>query len=126
MQHPRTALDTLSGTLSWREILAELRHHRAALLRGNVIAILAVLAAVPVPLILPLLVDEVLLGHPGLFIATFGPWFPEAWHGPVLFVLVALAVTVLLRLFSIVMNVIQSRTFRWCRRRWSTAYASAC
>lgn len=110
-QHPQAALDTLSGTLSWPAILAELRQHRAALLRGNVVAILAVLAAVPVPLILPLLVDEVLLGHPGLFVATFGPWFPEPWHGPVLFVLVALALTVLLRLFSIVMNVIQTRTF---------------
>ena len=111
MQHPQTTIDTSSGTLSWPAILAELRHHRRALLRGNLIAIVAVLAAVPVPLILPLLVDEVLLGHPGLFIATFGPWFPKAWHGPVLFVLLALALTVVLRLLSILMNVLQTRTF---------------
>ncbi len=111
MQHPQEVLDTPQGALSWPAILAELRQHRAALLRGNVIAILAVLAAVPVPLILPLLVDEVLLGRPGLFIGTFGPWFPESWHGPVLFVLWALVLTVVLRLFSIFMNVIQTRTF---------------
>jgi ATP-binding cassette subfamily C protein len=111
MQHPQATLDSLSGPLSWPAILAELRQHRAALLRGNVIAILAVLAAVPVPLILPLLVDEVLLGHPGLFIGIFAPWFPDSWHGPVLFVLVGLALTLMLRLFSILMNVIQTRTF---------------
>lgn len=111
MQPPQAVADNQPGTLSWPAILAELRPHRVALLRGNVIAILAVLAAVPVPLILPLLVDEVLLGHPGLFIGTFGPWFPESWHGPVLFVLLAIALTLVLRLFSILMNVIQTRTF---------------
>jgi ATP-binding cassette subfamily C protein len=111
MQHPPSAPNDLPGVLSWPAILAELRPHRAALVRGNLVAILAVLAAVPVPLILPLLVDEVLLGKPGLFIATFGPWFPPSWHGPVLFVLVALALTVVLRLFSILMNVLQTRTF---------------
>ncbi|MGQ9684971.1 MAG: ABC transporter ATP-binding protein [Thiobacillaceae bacterium] len=111
MQPPQAVGDKQAGTLSWPAILAELRPHRAALLRGNVIAILAVLAAVPVPLILPLLVDEVLLGHPGLFIGTFGPLFPESWHGPVLFVLVAIALTLVLRLFSILMNVLQTRTF---------------
>lgn len=111
MRHPPAERGILPGALSWPAILAELRAHRPALFKGNVYAILAVLAAVPVPLILPLLVDEVLLDKPGLFIATFGPWFPAAWHGPVLFVLVALILTVVLRLFSILMNVLQSRTF---------------
>jgi len=111
VQQPQATPDALAGPLSWPTILAELRQHRGALLRGNLVAILAVLAAVPVPLILPLLVDEVLLGDPGLFIGTFGPWFPESWHGPVLFVLVALVLTVVLRLFSILVNVIQTRTF---------------
>jgi ATP-binding cassette subfamily C protein len=111
LQQPQATLDALAGPLSWPTILVELRQHRGALLLGNLVAILAVLAAVPVPLILPLLVDEVLLGDPGPFIGTVGPWFPESWHGPVLFVLVALALTVVLRLFSILMNVIQTRTF---------------
>lgn len=97
--------------LSWPSILVELRAHRQALLQGHVLAVLAVLAAVPVPLILPLLVDEVLLGHPGLFIGLTAPWFPPAWHGPVLFIGLALALTLGLRLVSILLNVWQSRTF---------------
>ncbi|HNQ04709.1 MAG TPA: ABC transporter ATP-binding protein [Thiobacillaceae bacterium] len=97
--------------LSWREILGELRAHRGALARGNLIAILAVICAVPVPLFLPVLVDEVLLGKPGPFVATFAPWFPPSWHGPVLFILLALLLTVGLRLASILLNVWQLRTF---------------
>ena len=97
--------------LAWRGILAELREHRAALFKGNLIAVLAVTCAVPVPLFLPILVDEVLLHKPGFFINHFGPLFPRAWHGPVLFVLIALVLTVGLRLAAILLNVWQTRTF---------------
>lgn len=98
-------------SLAWTDILRELRPHKRSLIKGNLIALLAVACAVPVPLFLPVLVDEVLLGHPGGFVALFGPWFPLAWHGPVLFVLIALLLTVGLRLASILLNVWQLRTF---------------
>lgn len=102
----------VSGALlSWQSIFAELPRHRAALLRGNLIALLAVVCAVPVPLFLPVLVDEVLLHQPGGFITFFAPWFPLAWQGPVLFILLALLITLGLRLTSILLNVWQSRTF---------------
>jgi len=97
--------------LTWRDILHGVRRHKAALVKGNVVALLAVICAVPVPLFLPLLVDEVLLHRPGRFLATVGPWFPESWHGPVLFIAVALMITIVLRLMAILFNVWQSRTF---------------
>jgi ATP-binding cassette, subfamily C, bacterial len=97
--------------LSWAAILDEVKRHRPVLLKGNLIALLAVSCSVPVPLFLPVLVDEVLLHRPGGFIAFFAPWFPADWHGPVLFVLIALSLTVGLRLASILLNVWQSRTF---------------
>ncbi len=100
-----------TSTLSWQSILAELPRHRGVLIRGNLIALLAVACAVPVPLFLPVLVDEVLLHQPGGFIAYFSRWFPEAWHGPVLFISVALVLTLGLRLVSILLNVWQTRTF---------------
>jgi ATP-binding cassette subfamily C protein len=58
---------------------------RPRLLKGNLIALLAVVCSVPVPLFLPVLVDEVLLNKPGGFIAFFSPWFPAvlAWPGAV-------------------------------------------
>lgn len=97
--------------ISWRLILTELGRHRRSLSLANVVAILAVLAAVPVPLVLPVLVDEVLLNRPGPFIATVSPWFPPAWHGPVLFIGLALLLTFLLRLVAILLNVWQLRGF---------------
>ena len=97
--------------LTWAGIMRELAPHRASLLKGNLIAMLAVACAVPVPLFLPVLVDEVLLGHPGRFVAFFGPWFPPAWHGPVLFVVIALLLTMGLRLAGMLLNVWQLRTF---------------
>ena len=101
----------MNTPLSWRSILGELRGHREALVKGNLIAVLAVMCAVPVPLFLPILVDEVLLHQPGSFIAITGPWFPAQWHGPVLFVLIALGLTIGLRAAGILLNVWQTRTF---------------
>jgi len=106
-----TIHQTESTPLSWQTIFAEVRRHRGVLIRGNLIALVAVACAVPVPLFLPVLVDEVLLKQPGRFVAFFGPWFPPQWHGPVLFILIALAITVGLRLASILLNVWQARTF---------------
>ncbi|MBI5330350.1 MAG: ABC transporter ATP-binding protein [Betaproteobacteria bacterium] len=97
--------------LDWPSILDELRVHRPALIRGNLIALLGVLCAVPIPLFLPVLVDEVLLHRPGAFIAFFSPWFPASWHTPALFIGLALLLTLGLRLAAILFNVWQSRTF---------------
>jgi ATP-binding cassette subfamily C protein len=57
------------------------------------------------------LVDEVLLDRPGRFIASFSPLFPEGWHDALLYILLALFLTLGLRLASILFNVWQSRTF---------------
>lgn len=97
--------------LNWRAIADELKRHRGRLLLANLVALLAVVAAVPVPLLLPLMVDEVLLHHPGTMVAAIGAWFPAAWHGPVLFIGAALLLTVGLRLVSLLLNVWQGRSF---------------
>jgi ATP-binding cassette subfamily C protein len=97
--------------LTWRGIYDELTRHRRQLVLANAVALLAVTAAVPVPLLLPLMVDEVLLHHPGKMVAAIGAWFPAAWHGPVLFIGAALLLTVGLRLAAILLNVWQGRTF---------------
>jgi ATP-binding cassette subfamily C protein len=97
--------------LTWRGIADELKTHRTRLLQANLIALLALAAAVPVPLLLPLMVDEVLLHHPGVFVQRIGAVFPSAWHGPVLFIGVTLLLTVMLRLAAILLNVWQGRTF---------------
>ena len=58
--------DNAAGqSYSWRSILALALKHKPRLVRANVLAILATAVSVPIPLLLPVLVDEVLLEEAG-------------------------------------------------------------
>jgi ATP-binding cassette subfamily C protein len=95
----------------WRYVLGIALEHKRQLLIANGVALIAVLASVPIPLLFPLLVDEVLLAKPGPLVAIMDQVFPVAWHGAVLYVLVVLLVTVVLRLAALVLSVWQVREF---------------
>ena len=79
--------------------------HRRELVAANLIAILGALTAVPVPLLIPLLVDEVLLEKPGPAVALMDSLFPISWQGPILYICAILVLTLVLRLFTLVFNV---------------------
>lgn len=85
--------------------------HRRELLAANLIAILGALVAVPVPLLIPLLVDEVLLQQPGIAVAWMNSLFPETWHGPMLYILAILGLTLVMRMLTVMFNVWQTREF---------------
>lgn len=108
-----TVLDAQQGvcTLNWRYILSIVSRHRRELISAQCVAILAAVAAVPVPLLLPMLVDEVLLGKPGLAVGAMDRLFPAEWRGPVLYIFALLFLTMLLRLFAALFNVLQTREF---------------
>ena len=52
--------------ISWAQIRRLAMQHKSSLILANILAILATLCSVPIPLLLPLLVDEVLLGQAGI------------------------------------------------------------
>ncbi|MCF7976466.1 MAG: ABC transporter ATP-binding protein/permease [Chromatiaceae bacterium] len=95
----------------WRDLLHMLRQHRRELALANLIAILGTLAAVPIPLLMPILVDEVLLDKPGAATELMNSLFPQSWQGPVLSILAMLCLTVLLRFVSLGLQVWQTREF---------------
>ena len=95
----------------WQDILDMVLSHRRQLTIAHIMAILTALISVPVPLLMPLLVDEVLLHKPGPAVAAMNEVFPPAWHGPVLYILAMLAFTLLLRLVSVLLTVLQARRF---------------
>ncbi len=95
----------------WRYIIDIALEYRRALVIANIVAIFAVLASVPLPLLFPLMVDEVLLQKPAALVAAMDALFPAAWHGPVLYILVILLVTIVLRLLFLVLSVWQVRQF---------------
>ncbi len=96
---------------SWRYIMDVALEHKRQLVLANVIAIIATIASVPLPLLMPLLVDEVLLDQPGFIVETLNPWFPESWHGPTLYISAVLVITVILRVIALALNVWQARQF---------------
>lgn len=96
---------------SWNTIYQIALEHKKELIVSHFIAILATIASVPVPLLMPLLVDEVLLHKPGIIIQTVNLFFPVAWQLPILYISVILLVSVILRIIAIIFNIIQSRQF---------------
>lgn len=96
---------------TWQTIRTWALNHRRALIQANIVAILAALVSIPLPILLPLLVDEVLLHKPGVLVHTTQALFPQDWWGPVLYVVAVLILTLLLRLIALVLNVWQMRAF---------------
>lgn len=102
---------TVNQVYNWKYILNIASEHKREIVYANIIAILATLASVPLPLLMPLLVDEVLLNQPAIVVATINANTPDAWHGPTLYITVILIFTLCLRLTALVLNVWQSRQF---------------
>ena len=85
--------------------------HRKELIIANTIAVLGVIVSVPIPLLIPLLVDEILLDKPGKVVAAFNSVFSSQSHGPVFYIVGILIVTVFLRVSSVGLNVWQTKKF---------------
>ncbi|PXX93837.1 ABC transporter ATP-binding protein [Marinobacter vulgaris] len=96
---------------SWRGILSLALKHKPRLVRANLLAILATVVSVPIPLLLPVLVDEVLLDEAGPVLPVMQAVLPQAWHQPVVYIGLMVVAAFLLRLLSLVFNVLQSREF---------------
>ncbi|MBI5616405.1 MAG: ABC transporter ATP-binding protein [Gammaproteobacteria bacterium] len=96
---------------TWRDLLELALAHKPRLVRAHAVAIVAAVLSVPVPLLMPLLVDEVLLHHPGRLVAMLDRFLPQAWQGPLAYLGVVLAATILLRMASLVLQVWQARDF---------------
>ena len=103
--------DTQNHAYNWQYILTIANEHKREIVYANIIAILATLANVPVPLLMPLLVDEVLLNNPATVVKTINSMTPDSWHEPMLYIIVILVLTLCLRLVAVVLNVWQSRQF---------------
>ena len=95
----------------WKYILAVVKKHKKQLILANLIAIVATLASIPVPLLMPLLVDEVLLNNPSIVVETINDITPSPWHGPLLYILFILVLTLILRISSLILGVFQARQF---------------
>lgn len=104
----------MSMTISkirWRDILQAAKTHKKTLISAHIIALGAVICNVPIPLLMPLLVDEVLLKQPDILVHLINSVSPQNWQGPVLYIGLVLLLTLSLRLASIALGVWQTYQF---------------
>ena len=97
--------------LSWAEIRRLALTHKKALWIANGVAVLATLCSVPIPLLLPLLVDEVLLGHGDAALNVMNHALPTAWQSAAGYIGLMLLATLALRCGALLFNVLQARLF---------------
>ena len=101
----------MTDRLTWAEIRRLALRHKKALWLANGVAVLATLCSVPIPLLLPLLVDEVLLGNGDAALKVMNHWLPTAWQSAAGYIGLMLAITLLLRCGALLFNVLQARLF---------------
>ena len=97
--------------LGWADIRRLGLRHRKALILANVLAVLATLCSVPIPLLLPLLVDEVLLKQGDAALQVMDQVLPASWQVAGGYIGLMLVLTLCLRCASLGFNVLQARLF---------------
>ncbi|MFA5982793.1 MAG: ABC transporter ATP-binding protein [Methylococcaceae bacterium] len=96
---------------TWNFIYKTAVQHKKQLIRAHLVALLATLASVPVPLLMPLIVDEVLLNKPGEIIGLSNLILPTEWQTPIAYITLVLFGSLLLRLVAAIFNIIQTQQF---------------
>lgn len=98
-------------TLSTRWLFEQAKVHKKRLIKANIIAVFATLISVPIPLLMPLMVDEVLLNKPDQGIAFFNHLLPLSLQKPASYIVVVLLFIIFMRTISQGLNIWQSRQF---------------
>ena len=95
---------------NWRKIYRMVIEHRGPFFLVQLLALLATIASIPTPLLMPLLVDEVLLHKPGRLVEMIQTLFGEG--SPLFYTMVVLIVTLLLRASYVFFQILQTKTFQ--------------
>ena len=95
--------------ITWKSLLQESKPYRSKIILAQFIALLAVMVSLPIPLMFPLLIDQVILDKPAAFVGFLQKVFDPS--EPYYYILIVLAVTLFLRLLYVVLNVLQLRLF---------------
>ncbi len=96
---------------TWAYILRLVLHYRRPLILANLIAVLATCISIPIPLLIPLLVDEVILQQPAMLVQTMDALFPSEWVGATFYIVMVTIFTLCLRLLTLVLKIAEMRQF---------------
>ncbi|HEX5669918.1 MAG TPA: ABC transporter ATP-binding protein [Sulfuricurvum sp.] len=95
--------------ITFKTLFSMLLRYKRSLLWGNLIAIFATIISIPIPLLIPLMVDEVLLKKGGGITSVIDRFTPL--HEPLLYIGIVLAITITLRFLFFLLSVASQRFF---------------
>ncbi|BFU76823.1 ABC transporter ATP-binding protein [Arcobacter sp. 15-2] len=96
-------------SITFKTIFNLILSQRPALIWGQLITLLAIAVSIPIPLMLPVMVDEVLLNKPSFIVNTIDDFFGT---GDVFYyIAIATAVVIFLRVFHFLLNAVITKIF---------------
>ncbi len=98
-------------TINWSWLITQAKQHKKRLITANFIAILATLVSVPIPLLMPLMVDEILLKQPASGVAFINQFISEQWQQPANYIIFIFITVLVMRIASQLLGILQSRQF---------------
>jgi len=98
------------GRYNIKNIFSEMKKYKKELILANLVALLAVIISTPVPLLMPLLVDEVLLKKPGIVVHSIDALFGSSSE-PYVYVVCMLVSVLILRFLFFALNFYQTKLF---------------
>ncbi|KGY13626.1 ABC transporter ATP-binding protein [Vibrio tubiashii] len=99
------------NTISRSWLITQVKKHKAKLILANLIALVATLISVPIPLLMPLMVDEVLLDQPGSGLEAMNALLPTSMQTPSGYIALTLLLVIVMRSASQILGILQSRQF---------------
>lgn len=106
-----TTLKTDNLTINNKWLFHRITRHKKKLFFANLVAIFATLLSVPIPLLMPLLVDEVLLNKPAGGLQMLNLFMLETWQTPIGYIAIVTLMIVVMRVASQALNIYQTRQF---------------
>jgi ATP-binding cassette subfamily C protein len=94
---------------SFKKIIKEIKKYKKEFITAQIIAIIAVIVSIPIPMMMPLLIDEVLLHKPGHWVEFISSIMGNC--SAFCYVIFTLIIVVVLRSLFIVFNVMQTYFF---------------
>ena len=99
----------MNEKISLKYIFKLLLHNKKALIIGQIITIIAILVSVPIPLLLPLLVDEVLLNKPDFFVHNINEFIGSG--NAFYYIAIVTIIVLLLRVIYFLIGVVITKIF---------------
>ncbi|WP_372881533.1 ABC transporter ATP-binding protein [Psychromonas sp.] len=103
--------DNNNETIDRDWLVNQAKLHKKRLIWANIIALIAAAISVPIPLLMPLMVDEILLNKPAGGVDFINHLLPLSLQQPANYIIVIFLFVIVMRTLSQLLNIVQSRQF---------------